>query len=253
MIFAPAALAGKAYFVTGGSSGLGRATAEALAQLGGRVVIVGRDQERLDAVIAGLAGEGHKAISASLSDLETTAEVLTKAAAELGGFDGVFHSAGAELVMPARMMKQKHLDEVLGAALFGGLGVAKAVCKANVMKPEGSVVLMSSAAARRGQTGMVAYSASKAAVEGLVRSLACELAPKGVRANAIAAGGVETSMHERLARSLPGSAIADYEAAHLLGFGRPDDVANAAVFLLSPASRWITGTTLDVDGGYAAS
>lgn len=97
---------------------------------------------------------------------------------------------------------------------------------------------------------MTAYSAAKAAVDGMMRSLAVELAPRGIRVNSIAAGAVETAMHGRLANTLPSAAMEAYEAKHLLGFGRPEDVASAAVFLLSPAARWITGTTMVVDGGF---
>jgi NAD(P)-dependent dehydrogenase (short-subunit alcohol dehydrogenase family) len=114
----------------------------------------------------------------------------------------------------------------------------------------GACVIMSSAAGLRGQSGMAAYSASKAAVDGLVRSLAVELAPRQIRVNSIAAGAVKTAMHERLMTTLPQVAMEAYEAKHLLGFGNAEDVAAAAVFLLSPASCWITGTTMVVDGGY---
>jgi NAD(P)-dependent dehydrogenase (short-subunit alcohol dehydrogenase family) len=121
------------------------------------------------------------------------------------------------------------------------------------MKPGSSIVFMSSASAHRGRPGMVAYSAAKAAVEGLTRSLACELASKPVRVNAIAGGGIETEMHHRLTRTLSEDAVAAYAGQHLLGFGKPQDVASAVLFLLSPASSWITGATLAVDGGYLAS
>ena len=251
--FASDAMAGRTILITGASSGLGRAAAIAVAACGGRVIACGRDSARLDETLASLAGEGHRAVAASLDDADQAAALVSEAAAEVGGLDGVFHSAGAELVLPMRLVKQKHLDQVLGAALDGALGIARAASKSDVMKPGASIVFMSSASAHRGRPGMVAYSAAKAAVEGLTRSLACELAAKTVRVNAIAGGGIETEMHARLTRTLSQDAVDAYAAQHLLGFGRPQDVADAVVFLLSPAARWITGTTVAVDGGYLAS
>ena len=97
---------------------------------------------------------------------------------------------------------------------------------------------------------MAVYSAAKAAVDGMVRSLACEFAGRRIRVNAIAAGAVQTAMHERLMRGATDDASASYAASHLFGFGEAHDIANAALFLLSPAGRWITGTTMVVDGGY---
>lgn len=114
----------------------------------------------------------------------------------------------------------------------------------------GSILFMSSVAGASGQVGMSAYAAAKAGIEGLTRCLACELAPRGIRANALAAGAVETPMHNRIARGAGEAGLEAYRNSHLLGFGTPEDVAAAAVFLLGPDSRWITGTTLVVDGGY---
>ena len=250
--YAPDLLAGCHVLVTGASSGIGRAAAIAFALAGARLTLMGRDETRLEETRTFLAGKGHSTCAAAFTDLEVTANTLKTLAIDRGAFDGIFHAAGTELVRPMRMFKNDHAAGLFEAALYGSLGIARASASRGVLNDNASLVFMSSVAGSRGTAGMVGYSAAKAAVDGMVRSLACELAPRRVRVNSISAGAVETEMHARLAKSLGEAAIKDYEHRHLLGFGRPEDIANAALFLLSGASCWITGTTVSVDGGYTA-
>ena len=253
MIFTDQALAGQTILVTGASSGIGRATAKLVASCGARVVATGRDEARLNAAMADLPGRGHRQFVAELDDSDQVADLISATAIDLGGLTGIFHSAGSELILPARLTKTRQIGNVFGASVFGAFGIARAAARTNVMRPDSAIILMSSAAAQRGRAGMTAYSAAKAAIDGLTRSLACELAPKSIRVNSIAAGGVETEMHQRLAQGLSEGGIAAYESQHLLGFGRPEDIAAAAVFLLSPGARWVTGAVWTIDGGYLAS
>ena len=251
-IFAANVLTDRHLLVTGASSGLGRAAAGAFAAAGARLTLMGRDVDRLESTRKSLVGDGHDTTVAAFVDLETTAGVVKAIAADRGPIDGIFHCAGVELVRPMRMFKNDHAASLFEAALYGSLGIARAAASRGVLSDSASLVFMSSVAGLRGTAGMVGYSTAKAAVDGLVRSLACELAPRRIRVNSIAAGAVQTEMHERLAKTLGDTAIGDYERRHLLGFGRPENIANAALFLLSDASTWITGTTLSVDGGYTA-
>lgn len=243
-------LAGKRILITGASSGIGRATAHMLASQQVQVFASGRSEEKLAELETSLPGEGHKFFAAPLTDADQTAAWLKSIAEENGPLHGIFHAAGIELLRPARLTKQSHIDEVFSSSLHAAFGIARASNQQGVMEDGGSVLLMSSVAGSSGQVGMTTYSAAKAGIEGLTRSLACELAARRIRANAIAAGAVETPMHGRIVKGTNDAALDAYRNSHLLGFGTPDDVAHAASFLLSPNSKWITGTTLIVDGGY---
>jgi len=250
--YAMDALADRHVLVTGASSGLGRAVAIASAAVGARITLLGRHEGRLEETRGMLNGEGHHAAAIAFADLESTADTIKTITTQHGPLDGIFHAAGTELVRPIRMFKNDHAEDLFGAALFGSLGIARAAASRGVLNDRASLVFMSSVAGLRGTAGMVGYSTAKAAVDGMVRSLACELATRRIRVNSIAAGAVETEMHGRLAKSLGENAMSDYERRHLLGFGRPEDIANAALFLLADTSVWITGTTFSVDGGYTA-
>lgn len=250
MIFTENYLAGRSYLVTGASSGIGRATAHLIASSGGRVIAGGRDQQKLGETIAQLPGVGHAAVPADLANADTAADWVKSLVSAQGPFDGAFHCAGVEAIRPVRLLRQEHIDAALGSALFGGLGIARALAQRGAMHDGGALVFMSSVAGSAGQSGLAAYAAAKAGVDGMVRALACEFAPRRIRVNAIAAGAVMTPMHERLSRAGTAESMQAYEQQHLLGFGAPEDIANAVLFLLGDAGRWVTGTTMVVDGGY---
>lgn len=249
-IFKPDALAGKTYLVTGASSGIGKATAILLSQCGARVVINGRDESRLCATLCELEGVGHYISAAVLETADQTFEWFKGMLEISGPLDGVFHCAGIELIRPSRMIKQAHLNDVFGSSLFAAFGIARALSGKNAMVDGGSIVFMSSLAGSNGQVGMSAYGASKSAINGLVRSLACEMAARKIRVNAIAAGAVNTPMLDRVKNNTGDSSSKAYSDYHLLGFGDAEDIANAAFYLLSPLSKWVTGTIMVVDGGY---
>jgi NAD(P)-dependent dehydrogenase (short-subunit alcohol dehydrogenase family) len=250
-IFSENCLKGGTYLVTGASSGIGQATASMIAQFGGKVIASGRDEARLQKTLSALTPGAPHAISVqALIDADQTVDWI-KGLVELHGpLTGVFHAAGVELIRPVRLTKQVHLNDVFGSSLYSAFGIARAISQKNMFADGGSVVFMSSVGGSIGQSGMTAYSAAKAGIDGMVRSLACELASRSIRVNSIAAGAIKTAMHERYSKMSGAEATDDFEKGHLLGFGEAEDVANAALFLLSAASRWITGSTLAVDGGY---
>lgn len=251
-LFRSDCLAGRHLFVTGASSGLGRAAAIALAGYGARVVVSGRDAARLEETRTRLAGEGHHAVAADFTDADAAAELVKEIVKQGGPLDGVFHAAGVSMTLPVRLMKQDRIDDVFRPSVYGSFGIVRAAAQKNVMNDGASLVLMSSISANKGHTGMTAYSGAKAAVDGLVRSAAMELAPRRIRINSIVAGAVYTEMYAREVDRMGEEWIASVGAKHPLGFGAVDDVSAAVTFLMSDAARWITGTAMVVDGGYMA-
>lgn len=243
------------YLVIGGTSGVGYATAALLVQLQSHVTIVGRSRDKLDAALAMLDSIHATNIYAEGLEYDVTGEasVFADAIRELATkerekFSGIFLSTGGELIRPLAVHKPMHIQQQMDSLLSPLLSLGK-VAKV-VLEPSGSIVVMSSVAAHRGIEASAVYSATRAAVESAVRSMAIELAPH-VRVNAIAAGGFRSPLHDRLILAL-GRASKEYEAKFPLGFGTAEDVAAAVLFLLTPQSRWVTGTTLVVDGGYLA-
>jgi len=241
----PFDLSGKTVLVTGASSGIGRAAALACAQAGASLVLTGRDQARLDATLASLetqADAGHRSICADLTDPAQLAEL----AAQAGVLDGVVHSAGITGFAPVRMLQSGLLDAVMGANFAAPVLLTQMLLYRKALRNGASMVFLSSIAAHTGTVGVGAYSASKAALEGFIRNLALEIAPRGMRANAVAPAMVATPMVS------DDPAFLDEKSRHYpLGLGRPDDVAHAIVYLLADASSKVTGISLDLDGGLA--
>lgn len=252
MTFAHDCLKGRHVLVTGASSGLGRATAVRLSTLGARLHLVGRSADRLQRTLGEMTGDGHHWTATSIDDDVSADALIRTIVAKHGALDGIFHSAGSSIVVPIRLTKTEQIDEMFGAAVKGALGLVRALSRKGMMNDGGSIVFMSSVSGLRGRRGMVAYSAAKAATGGMMRALAVELADRKIRVNSIAAGAVETEMHATFVNSVSDEMVRGYESLHPLGFGKPDDVADAVAFFLSDASKWITGVDLSVDGGYAA-
>ncbi len=251
MNFNPIDLTGKRILVTGASSGIGKVTASILSRLGGRIIILGRNQERLQRTYDTLSGKGHAQYIFDLSSIDEIPQLLKKIGQEHGPLSGLFHSAGIVKIMPVGLLKKKYIDEIFGSSVKAALMLTRGFCQKGVVADKNvSLILMSSAAGSCGVPGMSIYSASKAAIEGAVRSLACELAPQGIRVNSIIAGAVETEMHDALIAKFASDEIQNYKNKHLLGFGQPEDIAYAVAFLLSDASKWMTGSSMVVDGGY---
>ncbi|MDR7185326.1 NAD(P)-dependent dehydrogenase (short-subunit alcohol dehydrogenase family) [Microbacterium trichothecenolyticum] len=245
-------LEGSSILITGASSGIGREIAVAAAREGARVAIAARDSRRLDETRAILDGADHIALEADLSDPDAITDVVLEAARRLDGLNGLVHAAGVQRTEPLRSVTPERLEDVFAVNVTAAVMLVKAFRMRAVHRPDSSVVLLGSVAGLVGQPAATAYSASKGALIAATRSLAVELARETIRVNCICPGFVSTPMTDAVRSTIGDAAFDRIVASHPLGLGNPEDVANAALFLLSPASRWMTGSTLTIDGGYTA-
>ena len=233
-------LIGKTVLVTGASQGLGHAIARSCAAAGAQVIVSGRNVERLDATLAGLEGEGHRAFAADLRDMAALRQLVT----DCGPIDGVVHSAGIRGLSPMKMVSDTFLREVMEINYIAPMMLTRHLLSKQAVRPGGSILFMSSIAALTGTVGLGPYAGSKAALVGALRPLALELAKRRIRANALCPGIVETPLttedrewFDNIRRRYP------------LDIGQPEDVAWACLFLLSDASSKVTGTVFSLDGG----
>lgn len=248
----PMDLSGRVVLVTGASSGIGRETALLLSQLSARVVLVGRDVRRLTDALSELAGDGHIIEPFDLNHAEQIPQWIRGVAEKVGPLSGAVHCAGVHSHRPLKILDVAKFEEVQRINVTASMMLAKGFRQRGCCAANSSVVLLSSVTGLVGQPGIAAYASSKAAVLGLTRCLALELAPERIRVNCVAPAMVRTEMADQLFNSLTPEQVTSIEQAHPLGIGRPQDVAHAIAFLLSDAAQWITGSVLVVDGGYTA-
>jgi NAD(P)-dependent dehydrogenase (short-subunit alcohol dehydrogenase family) len=248
----PLDMTGRTVMVTGASSGIGRETAILLSQLGARVILVGRNPGRLKETRQLMSEADHRLEVFDLCAETDCSNWLRELCGTAGPLSGLVHCAGVQQTMPLRSISLPDLEGVLKINLVAALNLAKAFRQKGLHAVQASLVFVASVLGLVGGVGNSVYSASKAGIIGLTRSLALELARDDIRVNSVAPGFVRTPMLNELSGQLTPEQMAAIEAAHPLGLGQPQDVANAVVFLLAPTARWITGATLVVDGGYTA-
>lgn len=250
----PFSLEGKKILITGASSGIGFAVAKLASEMGAVCVINGRNESRLNATLNELEGSGHLKIQAELTE-KNCKLLVDDAVAAVGQLSGFVHCAGIEKTLPFRVTELSDLREIMSINLEAYWLLTQELLKRKKhVAYDLSIVAISSVTAN-GAAGETAYSASKGALVSLVKSQAAEYADRKIRFNCISPGYVDTPM--LLAAKKLYQTEEDFDKAiqkrHPLGIGRPYDVAAAAVYLLSDASQWVTGTVLTVDGGYGIS
>lgn len=243
---------GRAILVTGASSGIGQAIACLLAQSGEKVLLSGRNVEALEACAHSIGHDQAVVLPHELKDMSESAAWMSEVVRTWGPLKGLVHSAGIRNVMPLRLLKQGPMEAEWRLHVEVPLGLIQGFRSRRPKGMPGSIVLVSSVMGLVGAPSQTSYSAAKSAMCGLVKSAALELAPEGIRVNAVAPGCVLTDMLASFKAKLTEEQFTQVIAAHPLGLGSPVDVAHAVRFLLGDTARWITGTTLVVDGGYSA-
>ena len=241
----PFSLYGKTILVTGATAGLGRQTAITAAFMGARVIVTGRNEERLQETAAQLEGSGHLTFAADL----TQQDAREKLVAMLPAVDGIAHCAGVTLLHPFKFSDEKRYREVYAINVEAPLFLTQRLFKYRKISNGGSIVFIASLGAFIGARGHSIYAGSKAAIVGISRVLAHELAGNAIRVNCVSPGMVKTEVVTGFAEQVSAEVVAADEARYPLGYGTPEDVANTVVFYLAPASKWITGTNLIMDGG----
>lgn len=246
-------LKGKKILITGASSGIGASVAKLASEQGAVCIINGRNEERLDQTLKCLTGEGHIAIVSDLQEGNGT-ELVKKAVKQAGPLNGFVHCAGIEKTLPFRATQISELREIMAINLETFWEITQELIKSkNHEKEKLSVVGISSVAALYGAPGKTAYAASKGALISLIKSLSAEYANKQMRFNAVCPGYVETPMLDAVKKlyKTEEEFVLSIASKHPLGIGNPEDVAGAVIYLLSDVARWLTGSVLNVDGGYA--
>ena len=240
----PFSLEGKTILVTGASSGIGKTTAVECSKMGAKLVITGRNEERLNQTLGELEGEGHLAL---IGDL-TSSEDIKNLVASMPELDGIVYNAGVGITVPLSFIKDEDLYRIFETNLFGTMRLNKDLLRKKKIRKSASIVFTSSISALFNTPGISLYGAAKAALLSYMRGCACELADKKIRANAVLPGMIQTDL-------INGGTLSEEDKARdmatypLKRYGTPQDVAFAFIYLLSDASSWVTGTSLIVDGG----
>jgi 3-oxoacyl-[acyl-carrier protein] reductase len=243
-------LAKRAVLVTGASRGIGRAVAQAFAELGDRVAVHHRDSAGLaQDVRAGLPGRGHTVVQADLADADSVRRMVDQAAADLGGLDVLVNNAGIYVWHPITEVSYEQWQDVWRHTLAVNLTGAANVtwCAVQHMKETGGrIVNVSSRGAFRGEPRHPAYGASKAGLNGFAQSMARALAPLGISVGTVAPGYVETEMAAADLNSARGEEIRAQSPFNRVA--TPEEIAAAVVYLASDAAEWASGTILDLNG-----
>lgn len=238
----PFSLEGKKILVTGASSGIGRAIAIECSKMGAQLIITGRNEEKLQETLTELDGINHNYKIADLTSEADIEQLLTGQHI----FDGVVLSSGIQNRLPLKMITHEKLSSLMETNFIAPALLIRSLYKKKLLANNASIVFISSIASNYTSLGNIMYMSSKGAMNSFMKGIALELAPMGIRSNAIQPGMVKTNLTSALDEETLQKDIANYPLGR---YGHPEEVAWAAVYLLSDATRWMTGSILTIDGG----
>lgn len=243
-IYNPFSLTDKIILITGASSGIGKSIAIECSRLGAKVIILGRNQERLQETYSLLNGEGHLAISVDLNDEISVNKIVS----DLPLLNGIVYCAGIQKSAPVKNINQKEFLEIIQTNLFSTTYLNTIILQKKKINKYASLIFISSTAAGIvAEIGNAMYSATKGAIASYAKVLALELASRRIRVNCVSPAMVKTNLLETIAVNKEQLEID--ELRYPFGYGEPIDVSYAVIYLLSDASKWVTGTNLLLDGG----
>jgi NAD(P)-dependent dehydrogenase (short-subunit alcohol dehydrogenase family) len=234
----------KTILITGASSGIGKATALLCDRLGASLVLTGRKTNVFDEYVP-LLSKKPQIIPADLSLETEIASLLT----QLPQVDGFVHCAGIIQPLPIKFLKLKNMEDLFRINFNSAVLLSSGMLAAKKLNPSASVVFISSISSNHPYTGGAMYASSKAALEAFARSFAWEASAKKIRVNTLAPGLVRTKIFEQSELFYSKEEVEHMESRYPLGIGEPEDIANTIAFLLSTASKWITGSIIKMDGG----
>jgi gluconate 5-dehydrogenase len=234
--------------ITGGGTGIGLAVAQAMYAAGAKVTLVGRREAELAEAVRGL-GDRAAYVVHDITQFDAAPALVDRVTRERGLITCLVNNAGKHLKKTALETSPAEFADVMGTHIFGAQALAQAVIPGMIARRHGSVIYMASMASLFGIPLVVAYAAAKSAMMGVVRTMATELSPHNVRINAIAPGWIETAMSRKALAGDPERKRKIVSRTPLARLGEPDDIGWAAVYLASPAAKFITGVVLPVDGG----
>lgn len=235
----------KSFLVTGASSGIGRQIAIDLSNNGAFLIITGRNENRLKETLDNLKGENHKMIVCDFADIQS----ITNLVAELPKLNGIVHAAGITNHLPARFISETDISQVFQVNFNGPVLLTGQIIRKKLLDDQASIVFLSSMAPKYAYFGGSIYASSKAAIETYARTLAVELASKKIRVNCIQPSFVKTPLIENMDTTLSNEFVEQSKKLMLLGFIDIEDIAQTVIFLLSDASKWITGANIPIGGG----